>query len=141
MRGLLKGYADQGGTVLLSSHLLHEVEQIADEMILIGNGKIVARGTRQELLAGATGGLSTTLVTAEDNARLKAALTEKGLTSTPAGEGLRVTAEPVDVGRVAAEKAIVLTDLRAGNEGGLEDLFLELTADTQRDDLSSEVPA
>jgi ABC-2 type transport system ATP-binding protein len=136
MRGLLKAYSDKGGTVLLSSHLLHEVEQIADEMILIGNGKIVARGTRQELLAGATGGLTTTLVTALDNAQLHAALTAKGLTATPAGEGLRVTAEPVDVGRIAAEKSIVLTDLRAGNEGGLEDLFLELTADTQRDDLT-----
>ena len=46
MRGLLKGYAARGGTVLLSSHLLHEVEQIADEMILIGRGRIVAQGTR-----------------------------------------------------------------------------------------------
>jgi ABC-2 type transport system ATP-binding protein len=141
MRGLLKGYADKGGTVLLSSHLLHEVEQIADEMILIGNGTIVARGTRQELLAGATGGVSTTLVTALDNHELQAALTDQGLSFTPAGAGLRVTAEPVDVGRVAAAKAIVLTDLRAGDEGGLEDLFLELTADTQRDDLSAEVSA
>ena len=55
MRGLLKGYADRGGTVLLSSHLLNEVEQIADEMLLIGRGKIVARGTKAELLAGAGG--------------------------------------------------------------------------------------
>ena len=55
MRGLLKGYADRGGTVLLSSHLLHEVEQIADEMILIGNGRIVARGTRDELLQARLG--------------------------------------------------------------------------------------
>jgi ABC-2 type transport system ATP-binding protein len=141
MRGLLKGYADRGGTVLLSSHLLHEVEQIADEMILIGNGKIVARGTRQELLATATGGVSTTLVTSLDNAALQAALAAKGLHTAPAGSGIRVTAEPVDVGRVAAEQAIVLTDLRAGNEGGLEDLFLELTADTQREPLRSEVSA
>ena len=145
MRGLLKGYADQGGTVLLSSHLLHEVEQIADEMILIGNGRIVARGTREELLRDATGGVSTTLVTALDNQQLSEALTEKGLAVHPAGAGLRVTAETVDVGRVAAERQIVLTDLRAGHEGGLEDLFLELTADTQRDTLpnevSSEVPA
>jgi ABC-2 type transport system ATP-binding protein len=140
MRGLLKGYADHGGTVLLSSHLLHEVEQIADEMILIGNGRIVARGTRQELLANATGGATTTLVTSLDNRALKAALAAKGLAVTPAGTGFRVTAEPVEVGRVAAEHAIVLTDLRAGDEGGLEDLFLELTADTQRDDLT-EVPA
>jgi len=141
MRGLLKGYADRGGTVLLSSHLLHEVEQIADEMILIGNGKIVARGTRQELLATATGGVSTTLVTSLDNAALQAALAAKGLHTAPAGSGIRVTAEPVDVGRVAAEQAIVLTDLRAGNEGGLEDLFLELTADSQREPLRSEVSA
>ncbi|MGC4109359.1 MAG: ATP-binding cassette domain-containing protein [Nocardioides sp.] len=145
MRGLLKGYADQGGTVLLSSHLLHEVEQIADEMILIGNGKIVARGTREELLRDATGGVATTLVTSLDNAGLSAALSEKGLKVNPAGGGLRVTAEPVDVGRVAAERQIVLTDLRAGNEGGLEDLFLELTASTQREGQpqspTSEVPA
>ena len=67
MRGLLKGYADRGGTVLLSSHLLNEVEQIADEMLLIGRGKIVARGTKAELLAGA-GGVGT-LVVAEDNDR------------------------------------------------------------------------
>ena len=51
MRGLLKGYADRGGTVLLSSHLLNEVELIADEMILIGQGKIVAQGDKQTLLA------------------------------------------------------------------------------------------
>ncbi len=140
MRGLLKGYADQGGTVLLSSHLLHEVEQIADEMILIGNGRIVARGTRDELLRDATGGQSTTLVTALDNHQLTSALTAKGYPVHPAGEGLRVAAEPVDVGRVAAEGQIVLTDLRAGNEGGLEDLFLELTADTQRDVLADGAP-
>ena len=53
MRGLLKGYADRGGTVLLSSHLLNEVELIADEMILIGHGRIVAQGTKEQLLAGA----------------------------------------------------------------------------------------
>jgi ABC-2 type transport system ATP-binding protein len=133
MRGLLKQYADKGGTVLLSSHLLHEVEQVADEMILIGNGRIVARGTREELLKGATGGVATTLVTSLDNAGLLHALGEKGLPVVPAGDGLRVTAEPVDVGRVAADKQIVLTDLRAGNEGGLEQLFLELTASTQRE--------
>ncbi|MDX6357005.1 MAG: type transport system ATP-binding protein [Nocardioidaceae bacterium] len=141
MRGLLQGYADRGGTVLLSSHLLHEVEQIADEMILIGNGRIVAQGTRDELLQGATGGASTTLVTALDNQQLAAALGEKGLATAPAGAGLRVTAEPVDVGRVAAEKSIVLTDLRAGNEGDLEELFLELTADTQRETVQNEVSA
>src|SRR3954463_15415250 len=68
MRGLLKGYAERGGTVLLSSHLLHEVEIIADEMILIGRGRIVARGDRRSLMAGA--GSAATFVTALDNEAL-----------------------------------------------------------------------
>ena len=52
MRDLLRGFADQGGTVLLSSHLLHEIEVIADDLVVIGNGRIVAQGTKAELLAG-----------------------------------------------------------------------------------------
>lgn len=51
MRGLLRGFADQGGTVLLSSHLLHEVQQVADRIVMIGNGRIVADGTIAELLS------------------------------------------------------------------------------------------
>ena len=52
MRKLLRTFADNGGTVLLSSHLLHEVQQIADRIVMIGNGRIVAEGTTEELLAG-----------------------------------------------------------------------------------------
>ena len=51
MRDLLRGFADQGGTVLLSSHLLHEVEVIADDMIVIGQGRIVASGGPELALA------------------------------------------------------------------------------------------
>jgi ABC-2 type transport system ATP-binding protein len=130
MRGLLKGYADRGGTVLLSSHLLNEVEQIADEMILIGRGKIVASGTKDELLAGAEH--KTSLVTALDNEQLGKVLRDKGVTFTTAGSGLRVEAPPVDLGRLSVEHGLVLTDLRSA-DGGLEDLFLTLTQDTQRE--------
>ncbi len=133
MRGLLKSYSDRGGTVLLSSHLLNEVEQIADEMILIGRGKIVASGTKDELLANADHKIS--LVTALDNELLAKTLRDKGVTVTPAGSGLRVDAPPVDVGRVSVEHGIVLTDLRSG-DGGLEELFLTLTEDSQRDELA-----
>ena len=52
MRSLLRRFADDGGSVLLSSHLLYEVQQIADAFILIGGGRIVAQGTAQELLTG-----------------------------------------------------------------------------------------
>ena len=130
MRGLLKDYADRGGTVLLSSHLLHEVEQIADEMILIGRGRIVAQGDRASLLAG--NGTASTLVTALDNEALATALKAAGHEVEVVGQGLRAHAAPVEVGKVAAAGQIVLTDLRDGG-AGLEDLFLELTADTQRE--------
>jgi len=131
MRGLLKTYAERGGTVLLSSHLLHEVEMIADEMILIGRGKILAQGDRAALLAHNTNAVET-LATSLDNDALAAALSAKGIAVVPAGEGLRITAEAVEVGRTALEHQIVLTDLRSG-DGGLEELFLQLTADTQRE--------
>ena len=54
MRGLLRDFADRGGTVLLSSHLLREVEAVADRLIVIGNGRVSPSGTKEELLA-ATG--------------------------------------------------------------------------------------
>ena len=53
MRDLLRGFANKGGTVLLSSHLLHEIEVIADDLVVIGQGRIVAQGTKAELLANA----------------------------------------------------------------------------------------
>ncbi|MCW2818155.1 MAG: transporter, partial [Marmoricola sp.] len=67
MRDLLRTYADRGGTVLLSSHLLHEVEVVADDLVLIGNGRIVAQGTKAELLRAAG-----TVVRSADPARLGA---------------------------------------------------------------------
>ncbi|MGN0062748.1 MAG: ABC transporter ATP-binding protein [Nocardioides sp.] len=130
MRGLLKGYADRGGSVLLSSHLLNEVELIADELILIGHGRIVAQGTKDELLS--QGGTVETLVTAEVPDALVAALDAAGLPWTRAGVGFRVGAEALQVGRAAAQHQVVLSDLRTST-GDLESLFLTLTSDTQRD--------
>jgi ABC-2 type transport system ATP-binding protein len=57
MRSLLREFADRGGAVLLSSHLLREIEVIADHLVVIGGGRVLADGTREELLAGADGGL------------------------------------------------------------------------------------
>ncbi|MEO6881695.1 MAG: ATP-binding cassette domain-containing protein [Mycobacteriaceae bacterium] len=129
MRGLLRSYAARGGTVLLSSHLLHEVEQIADEMILIGQGRIVAQGTKAQLLQ-TTG----TIVRAAEPAQLQAALQAAGIAATVPDEGaLRVDVEPIEVGTVAAAAGVVLVELRSADGSGLEDLFLQLTADTQRE--------
>jgi ABC-2 type transport system ATP-binding protein len=131
MRSLLRTYADRGGTVLLSSHLLHEIEVIADEIIVIGNGHIVAQGTKAELLQGAG-----TFVRAEDAEALHAAATAAGLTSVATGDGLRIDADPIDVGRLAAQKSLVLAELRQADGAGLEDMFLQLTSDTQREQVA-----
>jgi ABC-2 type transport system ATP-binding protein len=128
MRSLLRSYANQGGTVLLSSHLLHEIEIIADELIVIGNGRIVAQGTKAELLQGAGA-----FVQAADNAALASALAQAGISSTPSNGGLTVDAEPVQIGQVAAAAGLALVELRGADSAGLEEMFLQLTASTQRE--------
>ncbi|GAA4591879.1 ATP-binding cassette domain-containing protein [Planotetraspora phitsanulokensis] len=52
MRGLLRDLADLGCSVLLSTHLLHEVEQVADHIVMIGRGRVLARGTVRDLSRG-----------------------------------------------------------------------------------------
>jgi ABC-2 type transport system ATP-binding protein len=154
MRDLLRTQAEAGATVLLSSHLLHEIEVVADDLVVIGHGRIVAAGTKTDLLA-TTG----TVVTTREPGRLTAALTLAGLTWTqtadpaagvsdhrtaeegagrhvPALTTLRVDAEPEVVGRLARQTDVVLAGLCAADGDGLEDLFLELTAGSQRDPLA-----
>jgi ABC-2 type transport system ATP-binding protein len=131
MRLLLREYANRGGTVLLSSHLLHEIEVIADEIIVIGNGRIVAEGTKDELLHTAG-----TFVKAGDMSALANALTAAGLTTTPSGDnGLRSDATPEQIGKAAAAAGVALVELRPAEGAGLEEMFLELTSGNQRDDI------
>ena len=124
MRGLLRGFADRGGTVLLSSHLLAEVEAVADRMMIIGGGRIQAQGTRAELLTE-----SGTIVEADDLATLDAALHRAGLAVHPAdGDRRLVEAEPEVIARLAMANDVVLRRLAPAEGAGLERLFLELTA-------------
>ena len=133
MRGLLRGFADDGGTVLLSSHLLSEIEIVADELVVIGRGRIVAQGTKQELLAAAG-----TLVRSTDPERLAAALREEGVEVELASDGgLLTPSDGLAVGRVAAASGIILTELRAADGAGLEDMFLTLTAADAREEVAA----
>jgi ABC-2 type transport system ATP-binding protein len=128
MRDLLRSYANRGGTVLLSSHLLHEIEVIADDIVMIGNGRIVSHGTKTELLHTAG-----TVVRAAGLNRLRVALTAAGITASTSDDGaLRADVVPSLVGKVAQEAGIALTELRTA-DAGLEDRFLELTATSQRE--------
>ena len=133
MRDLLRDYANRGATVLLSSHLLHEIEVIADDLVVIGNGRIVAKGSKADLLQSAG-----TIVRTTDLGALARALTAAGLRFSRDGatgdtETLRVEAEPGVVGHLAHVVGAPLLELRPADGAGLEDLFLELTADTQRE--------
>ena len=129
MRDLLRSYADQGGTVLLSSHLLHEIEVIADDLVLIGDGRIVAQGTKTELLQAAG-----TVVRTASAGVLTRALEGAGIASTASPDGaLRTSADPARVGQVALAAGVALTELRSAEGAGLEEMFLELTADSQRE--------
>jgi ABC-2 type transport system ATP-binding protein len=129
MRDLLRGYADRGATVLLSSHLLHEIEVIADDIVMIGHGRIVSQGTKADLLHKAG-----TVVRAADLAGLEQALATCGVIAGPTGDGaLHADADAVLVGKVALEAGVALTELRAAEGAGLEEMFLELTSTTQRE--------
>ncbi|MBM0127681.1 ABC transporter ATP-binding protein [Pimelobacter simplex] len=133
MRDLLRDFADQGGTVLLSSHLLHEIEVIADDIVVIGNGRIVAQGTKEELLAGAG-----TLVRAADGTTLAAALTAAGIAARPtSGGAVLAEADLTRVGQAAFAAGIALTELRAADGAGLEEMFLALTAESQRETVTT----
>ncbi|WP_366519803.1 ATP-binding cassette domain-containing protein [Nocardioides sp.] len=128
MRDLLRSYADRGGTVLLSSHLLHEIEVIADDIVMIGNGKIVSQGTKTELLHAAG-----TVVRAADLPRLDRALGQLAIATTRSQAGALLTdVDPVLVGKVALEAGVALSELRTA-DAGLEDMFLALTATSPRE--------
>ncbi len=140
MRDLLRGYADRGSTVLLSSHLLNEIEIVADDLVVIGNGRVVAQGTKSELLSAAG-----TQVSTRQPEQLEGALSAAGIAYTdataprtgnsggPARRTLRVEADTEVVGQLAHQAGVALVELRDADDAGLEELFLELTADTQRE--------
>jgi ABC-2 type transport system ATP-binding protein len=124
MRELLRDFADRGGTVLLSSHLLNEVDLLADRLVIIDLGRIVAEGSHAELLAS-----SGTLVRADDDAALGVALATAGLAARPANDGgFIVDAEPGKVGTAALAAGVAVSQLGPAGNAGLEQLFFDLTA-------------
>ena len=127
MRSLLRGFADQGGTVLLSSHLLHEVQIIADDLVMIGRGRIVAQGAKDALLTSRGSRVGST-----DDAALATALSAAGVTAHRDGDLLAVDAPTELIGRIALQAGVVLTHLGNAGAQGLEEMFLQLTADHDR---------
>ena len=125
LRTFLRAFAADGGTVLISSHVLPEVAQIVDEVVIIHRGRLVAQEPLEALTARSAAGA--VVVKSPEAARLHEALSRAGLGVVPVADTeLRVAGAAERVGEVAAAEGIVLHELRT--EGAsLEEVFLELT--------------
>jgi ABC-2 type transport system ATP-binding protein len=123
LRNFLRSFAAGGGTVFISSHVLAEVAQLADEVVIIHKAKLIAHEPLAALTGRAAGG---TIVRSPDSERLRERLAGAGIEATSTNGQLRVAAPPERVGEVAAEAGVVLHELR-GESASLEEVFLELT--------------
>ncbi|MFJ4962817.1 putative ABC transporter ATP-binding protein YxlF [Streptomyces sp. ADI96-02] len=128
MRALLRNLAAEGRTVLVSSHLISEVEQTADDLVIISRGRLVAEGSSREI-AGRVRGEARVRVRSSRPAELAAALAAAGATvSPPAGDGLLIVGGlgTAAVAAVAAGHGGELYEL-AEEAPDLEQAFLRLT--------------
>jgi ABC-2 type transport system ATP-binding protein len=124
LRDLLRALADQGRTVLVSSHVLAEVAQLADDVVIIAKGKLISQASVEDVLASARRG---TRARSPERDRLLNALRTAGLDAERLGDdGVVVAGDAARVGEIAAAERIVLHELTA-ESATLEDVFLELT--------------
>jgi ABC-2 type transport system ATP-binding protein len=123
LRDLLRSLAAQGRTVVVSSHVLAEVSQTADRVVIVHRGRLIRQASVAEVLASAQGA---TRVKTPDPARLRGLLSAQGLTVDEGDGVLLVDAPPERVGELAAENNVVLHEL-AVERATLEEVFLELT--------------
>ena len=129
MRTLLRHQADSGRAVLVSSHLLAEVAQSVDDVVVISNGRLRGQGTLEQVLGGDEG--PATEVGAQDQGRLAGALERRGYAVESNGKNLLVLGvTPEQVGLVAAEEGVALR-LLTPRLRSLEAAFLALTGDDQ----------
>jgi ABC-2 type transport system ATP-binding protein len=122
LRGYVRGLADEGRTVLLSSHALSEVELIADHVLVMAQGRLLRSSGLAALRAEAGVG---SMVLTPDRDRLAAALDAAGISHRRTDEGLAVDATPEQVGELAAQHRIVLHGLEGTAD--LEKAFFRLT--------------
>jgi ABC-2 type transport system ATP-binding protein len=123
LRDFLRSLAAEGRTIVVSSHVLAEVAQTADHVVIIHRGKLVKQAPIEQVLAGAEGG---TVVRSPELDRLAGVLTTAGGNVLRGADGAVVGLPPERVGELAAANGIVLHELRV-EQATLEEVFLELT--------------
>lgn len=129
LRQFIKDYADEGNGVFVSSHLLSEMSQMADNLIVIGRGKMIASGSVQDIIDGAKG--STVLVRVDKPQALEKSLKKQNLPFDGSDGIMHVHGATTDeIGRLAFDAGTAVLEL-ANQSMSLEDAFLEITADAQ----------
>ncbi|HEX3753355.1 MAG TPA: ATP-binding cassette domain-containing protein [Streptosporangiaceae bacterium] len=131
MRGLIRSFAGDGITVLVSSHLISEIEQVCDHVVMIRGGQLVHQGPVADLAAGQRPDIVVAPEHAADLEQLAEVLKRSGLSvaASPAGETVLVQASAVsaaDLNRLAAREGIILRQLSERTHS-LEDVFFQLT--------------
>ena len=131
LRDFLRHYAAQGNVVFVSSHLLSEMQLMAEHLVVIAAGRMVADATLDEFVARST--RNDVLVRCSDTAALAAALSAEGIHAVREGtDGLVVTTADTDrIGDIAFRARVVVRELTR-RTATLEDAFLELTSDQQQ---------
>lgn len=126
IRQTMRGLADAGKTVLVSSHILGEVEQVADTVSIIGRGRLLASGRVADIVGGAAHSVR---VGVDDQLQAHRVLLEAGFTVRADGSALLVDGvdKPAEVTRILASRELYVHEL-APVRVGLESVFLELTA-------------
>jgi ABC-2 type transport system ATP-binding protein len=128
IRQLLLGLAAEGRTVIVSSHLLDEVERTCDRLAVIDAGRCVASGPIGDVLA--TAGVGTLMVGVADLQAARNALAEAGIEAAVVEGNLRVTHDPADAARVTeilAAKGLYVSEIRH-ERPTLESVFFGLTS-------------
>lgn len=129
LRDFLKNYADDGNAVFVSSHLLSEMSQMADNVIVIGKGKLIADTSIKELLS--SNGHSTIFVRSGNQAKLEKILDQHRTAYTKSDGGLKITGVKTDeIGQIAFTAGVPILEL-ANHSASLEEVFLEITAGAQ----------
>jgi ABC-2 type transport system ATP-binding protein len=126
LRDFLRSLAREGRAVLVSSHVLAEVSQTADDVVVINKGRSVAQGTLTELIARSGGGMK---VAGPDVRRLKELLVAEGAQVSGDGDIVVRDRSGEDIGRLIAENRLVVSELSHVGSS-LEDVFFELTEST-----------
>src|SRR3954469_14728384 len=128
IRKFMHRLADEGKTVFVSSHLLSEMALTAQELIVIGRGRLITQKRTEEFIPAATE--NTVLVRSPQIALLRSALGQQGATVRDEGESLVVTGmDCAAIGELAAAKGVVLHEL-SPQRGSLEEAFIQLTGES-----------